>query len=59
MKRHLLRTSAAWVTAFSLFNPALLLGSAHADVLSADLLRALAAAERGDKVPRPVTGPFN
>ena len=58
MKRHLLRTSAAWVTAVSLFNPALLVPSAHADVLSPDLLRALASAENG-KIARPVTGPFN
>ena len=59
MKRHLLRTSAAWVTAISLVNPALLVPNAHADVLSPDLLKALAAAESGDKVARPVTGPFN
>ncbi len=55
MKRSLLRSTSAWVTAVSLLNPMLFASTARADVLS-DLLKQLETAI-GSKTG-PITGPY-
>ena len=57
MKRSLLRSTAAWVTAASLINPTLFVSSARADALSG-LLQSLEGQLGGKKLAGPVTGPY-
>lgn len=57
MKRSLLRSTAAWVTAASLLNPMLFAGAARADTAT-DLLASLEARLSNAKQGGPITGPY-